>query len=714
MPNPIPEPAAPSQSSAPRRTWITDLALALLVFIITFAPRVHYPVSRPLLWHYRSLAFAEALQRSDWAATYQQYHPGVTAMWLAGPLMKFYQANADTPLARFLFAPSGLVGTQLGREVSVGVMGIALGLALINVATFFALKGLFGRRAALAGALLAALDPFYLENSKVLHVDALTAAFMFLSALLMLRAIQTDQRRYVIASGTVGGLSFLTKSASFFLVLYYLLALGVAELGGLPRQWLARKIDLRAAWAAAWRGVAIPVLVWGVTVGVVFSALWPSMWVQPVRSVREVIGAAFWAMRTPHPNPLFFAGQVITHDPGGLFYVATLGYNTTFITLTLLLTCLALYAIWGKAISRDDRRESLSVWLLVAYIFFFTLQMTLAAKKQPRYVLSVFPVLDALAGLGLARLVDLMAERLGWPRARAKLIGWGAVGLVILGQAAIVLPRHPYYGTHFNFLLGGPRAAAWALPINWQDEGVDLAAQWINQHAEGHDTLVATSGTVQSLLDQYLEARSTRDFTAPADYYVFILNSVMRRTGGYDRWGPLWEDLQYHRPVEVIRFDGLPYVWVYAADTPPIPLNAESGPGPRPTGYDLGATQLQPGEALPLILYWESDPPGNATRVALVDGGGTQLTSGEPSGGEGTSARYTVHVPVDARPGTYRLMVTASDQTTEITQVTIERPGLPALTFIAWLWALGLVGMLAWLARRQPARTPQAQPADMV
>jgi hypothetical protein len=161
----------------------------------------------------------------------------------------------------------------------------------------------------------------------------------------------------------------------------------------------------------------------------------------------------------------------------------------------------------------------------------------------------------------------------------------------------------------------------------------------------------------------------------------------------------------------VIRFDGLPYVWVYAADTPPLPLNAEPGPGPRPTGYDLGATQLQPGDALRLTLYWEDESPGNAAHIALVDNEGTQLASGEPSGGEGTSARYTVHVPDDAQPGTYRLVVAASDQTTEITQISIERPGLPALTFVAWLWALGLGGALAWLARREPALTPQAQSA---
>jgi hypothetical protein len=134
----------------------------------------------------------------------------------------------------------------------------------------------------------------------------------------------------------------------------------------------------------------------------------------------------------------------------------------------------------------------------------------------------------------------------------------------------------------------------------------------------------------------------------------------------------------------------LPYVWVYAADTPPLPVNAESGPGPRPTGYDLGATQLQPGETLRLILYWEGNSPGNAAHVTLMDGEGAELASGESSGGEGRSARYTIHVPDDARPGKYRLVVAAGDQTTEITQITVQRPGLPALTFVAWLWTLGL------------------------
>ena len=61
-----------------------------------------------------------------------------------------------------------------------------------------------------------------------------------------------------------------------------------------------------------------------------------------------------------------------------------------------------------------EGREATTVYLCVTYVIFNVAMMTLGAKKQDRYLLPVFPVLDLLAGLGLVRLWQLVSSQ--WPK----------------------------------------------------------------------------------------------------------------------------------------------------------------------------------------------------------------------------------------------------------------------------------------------------------
>jgi hypothetical protein len=55
-----------------------------IVFFLALLPRLIYPVSQYMIWYERSVRFWDALLAGNFAATYQQYHPGVTTMWVAG------------------------------------------------------------------------------------------------------------------------------------------------------------------------------------------------------------------------------------------------------------------------------------------------------------------------------------------------------------------------------------------------------------------------------------------------------------------------------------------------------------------------------------------------------------------------------------------------------------------------------------------------------
>src|SRR5439155_1035903 len=77
--------------------------------------------------------------------------------------------------------------------------------------------------------------------------------------------------------------------------------------------------------------------------------------------------------------------------------------------------------------------------------------MTLAAKKQDRYVLPAVPLLAVAAAVGLRE----TAVGLGRPASRN--LALGAVGLA---QLALCAAQRPYYASFYSPLLGGTAAAA--------------------------------------------------------------------------------------------------------------------------------------------------------------------------------------------------------------------------------------------------------------
>ena len=109
-------------------------------------------------------------------------------------------------------------------------------ISLFTTLGYFPLRRLFGATSAALATLLIAWDPFVLGLSRQLHPDGLVASLIFLAFLLFLawlypeKAItatpidvnsasptQRQPWRYLIASGLVLGLAWLTKTPSIFL-----------------------------------------------------------------------------------------------------------------------------------------------------------------------------------------------------------------------------------------------------------------------------------------------------------------------------------------------------------------------------------------------------------------------------------------------------------------------------------------------------------------
>jgi hypothetical protein len=688
------------------------------LFLLAFVPRAVHPVSRPLQWYFRSAQFFQAILQGDLAGTLFSEHPGVTVMWLSGAalwgwygLQSLFGLDPPTPLET--------EGYAFADRVAVGVVPLALVVALGIVWGWFLLRRLFGQRVAWVAALLWAIDPFYLANSKALHLDATLSTLMVLSALWMLIYLREHGRRQLIASAILGGLAISTKISAVFLFPFWGLCLLI--------DWLLSLCNSKSP-IYNLRSLILNLVLWALIAVFVFTALWPALWVRPVDSFGWMINEGVLLHKDDVRNqPLLYRGKLAIQDPGPRFYLDTLLFRTTFLTLPFL--AVGLLALWFHA-----REERLSLLLLVGFALFFFVQMSLSGWKDGRYMLPILLVIDVLAACGL-----------GWCVGRLPVGNAGRIVVItglLVAQAVVVFSHHPYYGTHYNALLGGPKVAARVFPPAEWGEGLDQAGRYVDGQPGAENFTVGTQFLANEMLAQHVRAPiyEVRQVQDEADYLVFGVQYTMRGKT-YDRWGKEWEQTyKFREPEFVASFGGIPYAWVHRSDAEPVvpqEVDAELGKAVRLVGYRLAQEEVSPGDTLVLTLYWQAEQPIAGDYTVFVhlqgsDGGlvaqqdnppvrGTQPTSGwEPD--ELVEDPYEIQVPVDAAFGEYTLSAGMYDPVTveRLEAVAAGGERLPedrvVLTNVraqpavpGWRWALSVVwctfvmvgAVWAWFGRRE-------------
>jgi hypothetical protein len=695
-----------------------------VLFIIAFLPRAIQPVSRPLVWYLRSAHFIDTVLAGDWANTVYSEHPGVTLMWPVGLGLKLYWAlSGITLVAESVppdFEPIKFFGPVPVNEIAAALLPLALLISLGVVGAYFLLRRLFGARVAAVAALLLALDPYYLAQSKILHLDAWMATLMLLSALALLLYCRERRARWLILSAALGGLALLAKPTALFLVPFSGLVLLVHALrqatAGCPHH------ILRFAFH-----VSRSLFVWLLIATLVYLALWPAMWVDPVRALKAVEGGLSRHVSSAHDSPTFFLGQVTYEDPGPVFYPVSMLLRTGEVALLFSLVAGVLGVVYLLC-RRQLSQAGIDYLLLLAYIIFFLAQMSLGAKKMPRYVLPAVLALDMLAAVGIV----------AWARALAG--RWRALTLVltalpVLVQAVLVLPRHPYYGTAANWLAGGPQAAARAILTGEEGEGLAELAATLNARSDAEELTVAVQ--LKHVFNQYFRGTTLDIHERPADYFVFHRNYTVRDYK-IEQWEALWERYAARTPGRQIDFDGVPYAWLYAM----VPAEAEPehvlevrlGDWRRFLGYDLRSAEVAPGDRVPLVLYWqtvEASEDDLSIFLHLMGPGGELIWQDDGAAvhgarptwsweiGEVVVDPHTLMLPRDLPEGDYRLVTglydwqtgerlpaitpggerLAGDQIAVATFV-VRRPGIhPA----AWV-ARGLGGLVLLSALVMPVR----------
>jgi hypothetical protein len=325
---------------------------------------------------------------------------------------------------------------------------------------------------------------------------------------------------------------------------------------------------------------------------------------------------------------------------------------------------------------RSDRRGSIVVLLLAAYTVFFTAQMCLGARKSPRYILPVFLALDVMAAFGIVWTAAAAANRLAWRR--APWLRTAIPGALLMLQAGVTLPHHPYYGTQYNALLGGAETARHLLPLQEEGEGLSLAARYLNALPEARHVIVGVDRNGAAMFGRTFNGSSTAMDDPQADYRVYFVNQVMRQLH-VDQWGMLLALDRQNDPVFEVAFGGIPYVRVYRTDFL-VPVSTESeynvayrlGDHIQLQQVQLEAEMVIPGGDLVVKPHWTSD--GQVERsykvfchllsldqalLAQRDDfpvGGSRPTSTWQEG-EVIADRYKIDLDREAEPGRYELSI---------------------------------------------------------
>lgn len=352
----------------------SNLAVPLLILFVALSSRVvslgtMLTFDEPY-WITRSLTFFQALWEHDWAATYQTAHPGVSTMWLSGASL-------------WLLSKPGIPAES---QLILGVLPIALTTALAVVLMYWLSKKIFGVRIAAVGALLVALDPYYIAYSRVIHLDALLATFMILSVLATITYLSVEEKRYLALAGAFVGLALLTKfGPALLLVIFVPIAIFVWGI------WKTRDAEGTSEVGPRVTRILLSVLresglVFLVAIAT-FLVLWPATWVQPTQVVVSLVQNLQHVETTPHGSG-FFMGQVSNGDYPLSFYPVVMLMRSTPVTLILSAVCLAGFA--AACLIRKAQNKHKAIVLLFLYVAAFIAAISLAATKFDRYALPGF------------------------------------------------------------------------------------------------------------------------------------------------------------------------------------------------------------------------------------------------------------------------------------------------------------------------------------
>ena len=663
------------------RSTVINLGLGALLLAFLLIPRLSdldalVTPDEPL-WLTRSANFSQALSSGELENTFQFAHPGVTVMALGA--LAFRIADPDLPKRMGGQVVSSEIRERVipENELPIDVLvvlrrSVTIVSALVMVVLLWCLIPIIGRWPALFATVSLSLDPLHIGHTRLLHLDGLSTNLLLVTVVAYCLHLGNGSRVALVVTGVAAGLALLTRSVNGILapllvcltVLHVLLAGRRLGSGRASLMLHTRRLLLGGGIAA-----------------IVVVACWPALWVAPVDTIRLLVGGGSDLASEPHVRQVLFRGDVISDDPGLVFYPLMLWYRIS--PVTILGLGLAGLAASLPASSGVRLNRPLCLHLVVFAVAYIAI-LSAAAKKLDRYLLPSLAALDLVAALGTIAMIGWVITRLRPSGARrAGVVGGLGVGLILLSQALLTRQTGPYYLTFVSPLAGGRAEARDQMSLGW-GEGGKAVAEAIRAHPEIAGGEIA-GGAWPRTVDYYLpfdvgRSRYTLEgggYATLVDHRFLLVTEPEIQRQLYPSGVAAWVGTL--TPLATVSDDGHVYARIFELSQPPWPPPFDVGDAPI---YEWDANvalvgnvfrpRIAPGDD-PLIrfLFQILDTPVDYlvdTRVVddrcAVVGHTTKRLRVEQPTGDIVRSVSSVDLPAHLPEGSYQVQLSIRSQRT--------------------------------------------------
>ena len=661
--------------------------LPLLIFLVSLGLRL-WDITHPInvdeaLWMFRGANFMRRFLDGDFANTYLRHHPGVTNMWLIGT-GNLISSQIHALFPQLLGVTKSPFGHHCFHEYSCPislwvaprvVQGVITSACM--TAVYVLSKQLFGKVIALLATSFLIVEPFFLAYQRFLTTDALQADFSILAVLLMMLYLQGKGYWWqLVAAGICLGLAIASKIPALFVGIAISLWILAIELG-----WWRGSFP-RRGWVRQIRDLCL----WGLIALIVIVAIWPALWVNPVETLQKIYAdLSFESIR----GNLFFLGEY-TDKPGLLFYPLILIYRLSPILQIGVFACLV-----ALVLPKSTLKYKSELWGLTVVTAVVLALLSTSDTKVGRYIVVVIPELAILAAFGYGQIFRWFS-RVG-DRAQPtsiKQIFRGekhpkfrqlSIFLVAI-QVVFLVVLCPYYISYYNPLWGGA-AVGQKLFLIGNGEGVDRAAEWLNQDPDYQSLKVASWYGLA--FKPYSKTQYVGGWTKDkgklnileSNRIIFYINQLQRNQPSKK----LVEYFSAQRPLKTITFSGLDYAKIYPGLEPlpsdlanlGYPVNFNFGDRLKLIGYDLNQAILLPGDRLEITFFWrilQALVPHSQLQIALKDLNNQTVQSKNVELVNGhlpiekipitSKLRDTQHLQISSnlKPGKYNLVISWLDK----------------------------------------------------